>query len=61
MLGRTDSRSRLLVLLLVFLLAAMAVIGRLAYWQVIQRDSLATKAVAQTTVQVTEPSRPLAS
>ncbi len=57
MLGRTDSRSRLLVLLLVFLLAAMAVIGRLAYWQVIQRDSLASKAVAQTTVQVTEPSR----
>ncbi len=57
MLGRTDSRSRLLVLLLVFVIAAVAVVGRLAYWQVLQRDDLAAKAVAQTTKQVSEPSR----
>ncbi len=57
MLGRTDSRSRLLVLLLVFVVAAVAVVGRLAYWQVLQRDDLSAKAVAQTTIQVSEPSR----
>ena len=57
MLGRTDSRSRLLVLLLVFVVAAFAVVGRLAYWQVLQRDDLTAQAVAQTTKQVSEPSR----
>ena len=57
MLGRTDSRSRLLVLLLVFVIAAVAVVGRLAYWQVLERDNLAAKAVAQTTIQISEPSR----
>ena len=35
MLGRTDSRTRLLVLLVVFVVAAVALIGRLAYWQVL--------------------------
>jgi cell division protein FtsI/penicillin-binding protein 2 len=57
MLGRTDSRSRLLVLLLIFVIAAVAVVGRLAYWQVLQRDDLAAKAIAQTTKQISEPSR----
>ncbi|HEY6608710.1 MAG TPA: hypothetical protein VI277_05885, partial [Candidatus Limnocylindria bacterium] len=57
MLGRTDSRSRLLLLLIVFVLASLALIGRLAYWQVLQRDMLAARAIAQTTVEVKEPSR----
>jgi cell division protein FtsI/penicillin-binding protein 2 len=57
MLGRTDSRTRLLLLLVVFVVASVALLGRLAYWQVVQRDVLATKAIAQTTVRLEEPSR----
>ena len=57
MLGRTDSRTRLLILLVVFIVASVALVGRLAYWQVVQHDVLATKAIAQTTVRLEEPSR----
>ncbi len=57
MLGRTDSRSRLLVLLVVFVIAATALVGRLAYWQVLQQDMLQTRAVAQTTLKVEESNR----
>ncbi len=56
MLGRTDSRGRLLAMLVVFVLSAMALVGRLAYWQVLERDMLSARAVAQTTVKVSEPS-----
>ena len=57
MLGRTDSRTRLLLLLVIFIVASVALMGRLAYWQVLQRDDLAAKAVAQTTVRLEEPTR----
>jgi cell division protein FtsI/penicillin-binding protein 2 len=57
MLGRTDSRTRLLLLLVIFIVASVALMGRLAYWQVLQRDDLAAKAIAQTTVRIEEPTR----
>ncbi len=57
MLGRTDSRTRLLLLLVIFIVASVALMGRLAYWQILQRDDLAAKAVAQTTVRLEEPTR----
>jgi cell division protein FtsI/penicillin-binding protein 2 len=55
MLGRTDSRSRLLLLLLAFVVGSLALVSRLAYWQVAERADLAAQAVAQTTVKVSEP------
>jgi len=57
MQGRTDSRGRLLVLLLVFVLGTLALTVRLAYWQVLDQQRLAAEAVAQTTVQIDLPSR----
>ena len=50
MLGRTDSRRRLLVLLVVFVTGSLALTARLAYWQVVDRERLASEAMAQTTV-----------
>ncbi len=44
MLGRTDSRTRALLLLLVFVIVAGCLGVRLAYWQVVRRDELATMA-----------------
>jgi len=57
MLGRTDSRLRLLVLLVVFLVASLALVSRLAFWQVVERDWLLERALAQTTVRIETPSR----
>lgn len=57
MLGRTDSRRRLLVLLIAFAVIASALFARLAYWQVGQRDRLAAEAFAQTTLRKETPSR----
>ncbi len=57
MLGRTDSRRRLLVLLLVFVLGSLALTARLAYWQVVDRERLASEAMAQTTVDLETPSK----
>jgi cell division protein FtsI/penicillin-binding protein 2 len=57
MLGRTDSRTRLLLLLVVFIVASVALMGRLAYWQVLQRGTLAEQAIRQTTVRIPEPTR----
>ena len=55
MLGRTDSRRRLLALLLVFVVAAMALVARLAYWQVGERDMLVVRAASQTSIRTEEP------
>ena len=55
MLGRTDSRRRLLGLLLVFVVTAMALAGRLAYWQVLEREGLAAEATIQTSVRLERP------
>jgi cell division protein FtsI/penicillin-binding protein 2 len=57
MLGRTDSRRRLLVLLTIFLIGSLALFARSAYWQVWRGDELMTRAAAQTTVRVEQPSR----
>src|SRR6187399_3219889 len=57
MLGRTDSRRRLLFLLGLFLVGTVALVARTAYWQVVRSDWLMVKAVAQTTVTNELPSR----
>ena len=57
MLGRTDSRRRLLFLLGLFLIGTLALVARTAYWQVARSDWLMVKAVAQTTVTTEVPSR----
>ncbi len=57
MLGRTDSRRRLLVLLALFALGSMALVARTAYWQVARGAELAGLADAQTTATIEIPSR----
>ena len=57
MLGRTDSRRRLLFLLVTFVVAGAALLTRLAYWQVSQHEKLSDEAFAQTTMRVESPSR----
>lgn len=57
MLGRTDSRGRLVLLLAVFVVTAVALVGRLAWWQVIRRDDLAAEARRQTSTRSEVPSR----
>ena len=56
-MGRTDSRARSLFLLIVFAVVGAALLARLAYWQVGQRDRLAAEAFAQTTMREESPSR----
>ena len=56
MLGRTDSRVRLLLLLIVFVVASLALVARLAFWQIAERDWLLARAAAQTTVRLETPS-----
>ena len=57
MLGRTDSRGRLLFLMILFMFGSFALVARLAYWQVVDREQLTIQAVAQTTVTVETPSK----
>src|SRR6188474_3147462 len=57
MLGRTDSRRRMLLLLITFMVIAASLVARLAYWQVTQRDRLAKEAFEQTTMRSETPSR----
>ncbi len=57
MLGRTDSRRRLLFLLTIFVIGSLALIARTAYWQVWRGDELMAKATSQTTIRVEVPSR----
>jgi cell division protein FtsI/penicillin-binding protein 2 len=52
MLGRTDSRRRLLVLLTIFAIGSLALFARTAYWQVLNGDFLLARAAAQTTVRI---------
>ncbi len=56
-MGRTDSRGRLLVLLVVFVVIATALVSRLAWWQVARRDALAADARRQTAMRIETPSR----
>lgn len=57
MLGRTDSRGRLVFLLLVFVLAAGALIARLGWWQVARRADLAEAAHRQIYLREEVPAR----
>jgi cell division protein FtsI (penicillin-binding protein 3) len=57
MLGRTDSRSRLLLVLLAFVVTGAGLVARLAWWQVAQQPMLAARAQDQTLTQVSIPSR----
>jgi cell division protein FtsI (penicillin-binding protein 3) len=56
-MGRTDSRRRALLLLIVFATIGSALLARLAYWQVGQRDRLADEAFRQTSIREETPSR----
>jgi cell division protein FtsI/penicillin-binding protein 2 len=56
-MGRTDSRARSLFVLIVFAVVGAALLARLAYWQVGERDRLATAAFQQTTMREESPSR----
>jgi len=55
--GRTDSRIRLLLLLLVFLVSSLALTARAAYWQVLDHDRLVAAAADQTSVRLETPSQ----
>ncbi len=54
MLGRTDSRRRLLFVLVAFLVVGASLFSRLLWWQVHEHDQLAAKAQRQTTVHFEE-------
>lgn len=55
MLGRTDSRRRALLLLLVFVVTAGSLGARLAYWQVVRRDDLGARARQQSSLRYEIP------
>jgi cell division protein FtsI/penicillin-binding protein 2 len=55
--GRTDSRIRLLLLLVFFGVGSLALTVRAAYWQVLDRDRLVLAAAEQTTVRLETPSQ----
>src|SRR5512143_407050 len=57
MLGRTDSGRRLLVVLIVFVVAAGMLVTRLGYWQLSQHDQLVESARRQIYSQTRVPSR----
>jgi cell division protein FtsI/penicillin-binding protein 2 len=57
MLGRTDSGRRLLLLLIVFVLAAGALVVRLGYWQLVRHDDLVESARRQIYYRAEVPSR----
>ncbi|HEU4673117.1 MAG TPA: penicillin-binding protein 2 [Candidatus Limnocylindrales bacterium] len=56
-MGRTDSRRRLLILLVGLVVVAGSLLARLSWWQVVQHDSLAAAARAQTSITVEQSSR----
>jgi cell division protein FtsI/penicillin-binding protein 2 len=57
MLGRTDSRFRLLILLIGVAVGAALLITRLGYWQVVERDRLSDQARRQTSLTIEVPAR----
>jgi cell division protein FtsI/penicillin-binding protein 2 len=57
MLARTDRRMRLVALIAIFCLIAVALTGRLAYWQVGQRERLVALAQSQLERTVIQPSQ----
>ena len=57
MLARTDRRLRLVSIIAIFSLVACALVGRLAYWQIGQRDRLVGMARNQLQRAIVEPSQ----
>lgn len=57
MLGRTDSRRRLLFLMAVFVIGSLALAARTAYWQVARGAWLSERAEAQAMTTIEVPSR----
>ena len=57
MLGRTDSRTRALLVLVVLVLVAGTLGVRLAYWQVVRRSDLAAMAVRQSSTVYHVPAK----
>jgi cell division protein FtsI (penicillin-binding protein 3) len=57
MLGRTDSRGRILLLFLVLTILSGGMVMRLAYWQVNQRERLTAMAGRTSTTQETLPAK----
>ena len=57
MLGRTDSRGRLVFLLLVFVLAAGALVARLGWWQIARQPDLAEAAHRQIYLRTEVPAQ----
>jgi cell division protein FtsI/penicillin-binding protein 2 len=57
MLGRTDSRVRALLILLVFVIVAGTLGTRLAYWQVTRRGELAAMAIRQSSTTYAIPTK----
>ncbi len=57
MLGRTDSRRRILALLAIFLVVSLALVTRTAYWQVVRGADLAAQAIASTSTRLEMPGR----
>jgi cell division protein FtsI (penicillin-binding protein 3) len=57
MMGRTDSRTRMLVLLVVFVIGSGALVVRAAYWQVARGAEMTERAREQTTTRLEMPSR----
>ena len=56
-LGRTDSRGRLLFLLLAFVLASGGIVARLGWWQIVRRDELAANAHRQIYLRTEVPAK----
>ena len=57
MLGRTDSRPRLIFLLIGLVVGSVALVGRLGYWQIARGAELATQARLQTSIRTETPAR----
>ena len=57
MLGRTDSRRRILLFLIVFVVGSAALVARTAYWQIVRGAEMTSLATAQTTLTIEVPSR----
>lgn len=57
MLGRTDSRRRILALLAIFVVVSLALVTRTAYWQVVRGAELAAQAIASTSTRLEVPGR----
>ncbi|MBI2777553.1 MAG: penicillin-binding protein 2 [Chloroflexi bacterium] len=57
MLGRTDSRGRLLFLLLAFVLATGALVARLSWWQIARQSDLAAAAQRQIFLRAEVPAK----